>query len=234
MSKQAEAELDKLKPSTTNEAASKYFLQGLLLTKLGKLEDAVAANSNALVQNPNLLSAIYNIACIKALQGDKKAAISQLSKLEKLAKNQSTRTRYADLMSKDADLKSAVDEPGFKKLLRKLRGGRMKNDKKEGLFEKIAKENKGISVAEVAFIDKSFRENGPKNDPALGSFESLEGVSKIVTRINITKNPTHFHVSFGEASWDFSVSIDRKSGAWLAPVVGSVIDAPEPGPGPED
>lgn len=232
--KKAEAELGNLKPSDTTQEASKHFLNGLLLTKAGKLKEAIAANEKAVAKNPNLLTAVFNIACLYSLQGNKGAAIAQLNRLEAAAKGEKERKRYAALIGSDADLNGVRNEPGFKQVVSKFKGREMKDDKNPELYQKLAKENAGISVADVAFIDQSFRKNGKMNDPAMGSFESLEGVSKIVPHIVIKKNPQYFVVSFGASSWDFSVSIDRKTGAWVSPAVGSVAEEPEPGPGPED
>lgn len=235
--KEAKAELDSLKTVSSSERASKFFLSGLLLTKLGRFKEAIVANENAIANNPELLDPVFNIACIHALQGNKESALFYLEKLEGLAKKRKAREKYASLLKTDSDLASIKNEPNFKLLIEKFEENESGKGQNMKLFQKLADANPGVSVAEVAFIDKSFRKNGARNDPALGDYsEGLVGVLKIVPHIVISKNKTHFLVSFGASSWDFAVSIDQKTGAWLNPVVGSVVEesAPGPGPGPEN
>lgn len=91
----------------------------------------------------------------------------------------------------------------------------------------IADQFPGLTLHELVFVDQALRNHGASFGPAFGDYSSgLVPLGRRAT-IEIVNNGSHYMVSMvcHTGGWDFTVSIDRDTGALIDPVQGEFSPA---------
>ena len=91
-------------------------------------------------------------------------------------------------------------------------------------YKNLADKFQEISEEDIEFIDKSFKLHGKVQDASFGNYSiGLEELNKQAS-ITIEKNTGNYYVSLVDRKnhWDFSVTIDGKTGKWENPVQGII------------
>ncbi len=101
--------------------AQSWMLLGYSLHSSGKLEEALKIHLKAAEFPQVAPTALYNVACVYALQGNKGAALDHLEKAAAAGLN------LADHIESDSDMDSLRSEPRFKAVLEKISGNASQN-----------------------------------------------------------------------------------------------------------
>jgi tetratricopeptide (TPR) repeat protein len=98
--------------SSSEILVDEIFNLGVALYKLGKLDEAIASYDRALLIQPQSSSAIYNLACCHALQGNIDESIDFLQRPIQLDPNE-----YIKLARQNDDFQLIRNDPRFIALL---------------------------------------------------------------------------------------------------------------------
>lgn len=95
----------------------------------------------------------------------------------------------------------------------------------QSFYSKVAQEN-GISFDEVVFIEESFKKHGKGQGAAFGDLTGgLEPIAK-GNQLKIKKTEGSFEVEIVGDTWDLNISIDSRTGDWLAATTGDLVPDP--------
>ncbi|MCB0367521.1 MAG: hypothetical protein H6624_12600 [Bdellovibrionaceae bacterium] len=96
-------------------------------------------------------------------------------------------------------------------------------------FVELAKQNTQVTAEEIEFIDASFRKNGKFEKSSFGDYSvGLEALNK-EAYIKVQPKAGSYFVELNSRSgnWEFSVEVDRATGAWKNPAQFDEASAPE-------